>query len=71
MATYHLYVRSEYAEPLQRHATFEHDGQPTLDDLPDRDEGWLEVVVVPDDAITWVLRGADLITHEQTVEVSA
>jgi hypothetical protein len=70
--TYHLYVRNEYAEPLARVATFEHDAVPTLDDLPvDRDPGWLEVVVIPDEAITWVLRDADLVTEPTAEEVPA
>jgi hypothetical protein len=70
--TYHLYVRNDYAEPLARFATFEHDTVPTLDDLPvERDPDWLEVVVVPDEAITWVLRDADLVTESAPEEVPA
>ncbi|WP_052665972.1 hypothetical protein [Nitriliruptor alkaliphilus] len=70
MPTFHLYTRTEYAEPLERLATFDAPRAPSLEDLPvDRSEGWLEVVLVPDDAITWVLRDADLVTHVEAPEV--
>jgi hypothetical protein len=70
--TYHLYVRNEYAEPLARLASFEHGDVPTLDDLPvDRDPDWLEVVIIPDEAITWVLKDADLVTEPTAEEVPA
>ena len=68
--TYHLFTRSDYAEPLQRHTTFQFDGLPALEDLPvDRADDWLEVVVVPADEVTWVLRGGDLVTEAETPEV--
>jgi hypothetical protein len=67
---FHLYTRTDYADPLERQATFEADEAPGLDDLPvDRSEDWLEVMLIPDDAITWVLRDADLVTEVQTAEV--
>jgi hypothetical protein len=62
MTTFHLFSRTAYADPLERVTTFEHDGTPGLDDLPvGRDPAWLEVVVVPDDALTWVLCGGSLV----------
>lgn len=72
MPTFHLYARTDYAEPLERQATFEADEAPSLDQLPvERSEDWLEVVLVPDAAITWVLRDADLVTSVETPEVVA
>jgi hypothetical protein len=63
MTTFHLFSRNAYADPLERVTTFEHDGTPGLDDLPvDRDPDWLEVVVIPDDALTWVLHEGSLVT---------
>jgi hypothetical protein len=70
--TFHLYTRNDYADPLERQATFEADEAPALEDLPvDRSDDWLEVVLVPDDAMIWVLRDADLVTEPQTPEVLA
>jgi hypothetical protein len=70
--TFHLYARTDYADPLERQATFDADQVPTLDEVPiDRSDDWLEVVLVPDDAITWVLRDADLVTRVETPEVVA
>ncbi|MFA9430262.1 hypothetical protein [Egicoccus sp. AB-alg2] len=62
--TYHLYVRTAYADPLERLTSFEHDGVPRLEDLPvEVDPAWLEAVLIPDEAITWVLRDGDLVTE--------
>jgi hypothetical protein len=68
--TFHLYTRTAYADPLERQATFDADETPGLDDLPvARSDDWLEVVLVPDAAMTWVLRDADLVTEVETPEV--
>lgn len=69
--TYHLFARHEYAEPLELVVTFEHDGTPTLDDLPDRDAAWLEVAIIAADDVTWILRDGDLVTAVIDVEVPA
>lgn len=72
MTTYHLFTRTEYADPLQRQGTFEFDGVPGLDDLPvERSDDWLEVVLIPADEVTWVLRDGDLVTEAETPEVVA
>lgn len=67
---YHLFARHEYAEPLELIETFEADRQPTLDDLPQRDDTWLEVCVLADDDATWILRDGELVAAID-VEVSA
>jgi hypothetical protein len=70
--TFHLYTRTDYDDPLERQATFDADQVPGLDDLPvDRSGDWLEVVLVPDDAVIWVLRDAELVTEPETPEVVA
>lgn len=60
--TYHLFARSEYADPLALVATFDCDHVPTLADLPERDASWLEVAVMAIGDVTWILRDGDLIT---------
>lgn len=72
MPTFHLYTRTDYADPLERQATFDADAAPGLHDLPvERSDAWLEAVIIPDDAITWVLRDADLVTEVEAPEVVA
>lgn len=59
--TFHLLARHDYAEPLTLVATFDHDGVPTLDDLPERDATWLEVAVLAAHDATWILRDGELV----------
>lgn len=72
MPTYHLYTRIDYADPLERQATFDAEEAPDLDKLPvERSKDWLEVVLIPDNDMTWVLRDADLVTEVETPGVVA
>jgi len=66
MATYHFFARDDYALPLAHTATVEADSPPTLETLPiDRDPAWIELVVIPDAQIHWVIRDGRLITREE------
>lgn len=61
MATFHVFARTAYADPLTRIDTVEAATAPERGDLARGDEAWLELVVIPDDAVTWVLRDGDLV----------
>lgn len=68
MATYHVFARHRYADPLSKVAEVEADAVPTLETLPiKRDPDWLELVVIPDADIRWVIRGGRLVVHEEVV----
>jgi hypothetical protein len=50
-----VFGRTDYAEPLAFVTTVDVAGTPTLDDLH-VGTGWLELVAVPADAVSWILR---------------
>lgn len=68
MATYMVFARREYADPLELIDIVESTEVPTLDDLG-ADEGWLELVVVPADQVIWIERDGELLGA--SVEVGA
>jgi hypothetical protein len=55
MVTYLVFGRTAYAEPLALLSTVDAATPPAIDDL-DVGDGWLELVLVPEDAAIWVLR---------------
>lgn len=64
-------ARTEYAEPLEEHAIVESVEAPDLstataaaDAFHDEPQAWLEVAVVPDDAVLWVIRDGELQSDE-------
>ncbi|HEX6256499.1 MAG TPA: hypothetical protein VFZ70_11900 [Euzebyales bacterium] len=50
-----VFGRTEYAEPLAFVTTVDAASTPALEDL-DVGTDWLELVVIPADAIIWILR---------------
>lgn len=58
MATYLVFGRTEYAEPLALVSTVDAAAPPAIDDL-DTGSEWLELVLVPAAAAIWVLRDGD------------
>lgn len=64
MSRYVVFARNEYAEPLAKVGEAEHDDTPGLDDL-DVGDDWLELTVVPEDALIWVLRDGELVDEWQ------
>lgn len=50
-----VFGRTDYAEPLAFVTTVDAVSTPTLDEL-DVGTDWLELVVIPADAIIWILR---------------
>jgi hypothetical protein len=59
MATYLVFGRTEYAEPLALVSTVEATAPPAIEELDIGNE-WLELVLVPADKAIWVLRGGDI-----------
>lgn len=55
MATYLVFGRTEYAQPLALVSTVDAATPPALDSI-DPGGGWLELVLVPENAAIWVLR---------------
>jgi hypothetical protein len=53
MATYLVFGRTEYAEPLALVSTVEASAPPAVDDISGE---WLELVAAPANAVIWVLR---------------
>jgi hypothetical protein len=62
MATYLVFGRREYAEPLALLTTVDAATMPDREDL-DVGDGWLELVLVPEDAAVWVIRDAHLVVR--------
>lgn len=60
MARHHVFARTEYADPLSHEGEVDSDGVPDLATATDRDD-WLEVAVIPDDAMIWVIRDGHLV----------
>ncbi|MEY2535176.1 MAG: hypothetical protein QOF29_3086 [bacterium] len=61
MARYLIFARDRYEEPLELHGTLEADGddaaaQAAPGELGDGD--WIEIQLVPDAAIRWVVQPA-------------
>ena len=61
MARYLVFARDRYEEPLELHGDCEADDDEAAagsarDALPERD--WIEILLVPDDAIRWIVRPA-------------
>jgi hypothetical protein len=59
MATFLVFGRTEYAQPLALVSTVEAGVTPAVDDLGIGSE-WLELVLVPADKAIWVLRDGDV-----------
>jgi hypothetical protein len=64
MATYLVFGRTQYAEPLALLTTMESTDPPTRQDLVVGDD-WLELVVVPETAAIWVVRNARLVVDRE------
>jgi hypothetical protein len=59
MASYRIFARTRYEDPLELQSEFEADhddaaSQAALSQLGDGD--WIEVQLVPEDAIRWIVR---------------
>lgn len=59
MASYRIFARTRYEDPLELHGELQADGddaaaQAALSELGDGD--WIEVQLVPEDAIRWIVR---------------
>lgn len=66
--TYLVFTRTEYAQPLEYLETIEADpATVSIADVPRGDEGWLEVMLIPEPSMTWVLRDADLVVAAEEV----
>lgn len=61
MPVHHVYTRAEWAEPLARLDQVESDHVPDVVTTVGEDHDWLEVAVIPDDALVWVIRDGDLV----------
>jgi hypothetical protein len=64
MATYLVFGRRRYAEPLALLTTVESSDPPTRQDL-DVGDDWLELVVVPETEAIWVVRDARLVVDRR------
>jgi hypothetical protein len=62
MATYLVFGRTDYAEPLALLTTMESDAAPARHDL-DVGDGWLELVAVPETEAIWVVRDGHLVVE--------
>ena len=60
MATYLVFGRTEYAQPLALVSTVDADMPPRLDDLGVGTD-WLELALVPSDDVIWIVRDGDLV----------
>lgn len=61
MATFHLFARTEWVEPLTRIDSIEAADTPGRDAFERGADDWLEAVVIPESAMTWVLKDGDLV----------
>jgi hypothetical protein len=68
MATYMVFGRREYAEPLAHLRDIDADSPPALDAL-DIGDGWLEVSLVPGDAAIWVLHDGKFVVGQVAAEL--
>ncbi|CAN5875724.1 hypothetical protein BH23ACT10_BH23ACT10_34980 [soil metagenome] len=60
MHEFMVFGRTEYAEPLALVTTVQAETSPGIADL-DVGDDWLELVLVPADAVIWILRDGDLV----------
>jgi hypothetical protein len=61
MPTFHLFARTEWAQPLTRIDSVEAADTPDLGAFGTAADAWLEAVVIPASAMTWVLKDGDLV----------
>lgn len=65
MAVLHVYARTAYAEPLEHVGDVDDGpGEVTIDEAtggPGEHGDWLEVAVIPADAVVWVIRDGELV----------
>lgn len=61
MPVHHVYTRTEWAEPLARLDQVESDDIPDVAAAVGEGHDWLEVAVIPDEAMVWVVRDGDLV----------
>lgn len=60
MATYLVFGRTEYAQPLALVSTVDADAPPQLDDLGVGMD-WLELALVPLGDVIWIVRDGDMV----------
>ena len=56
MSRYLVFARAEYAEPLELQGDLEADGDDAARAAAPDDAKFIEIQLVPDDAIRWVVR---------------
>jgi hypothetical protein len=56
MSRYLVFARERYEEPLELHGDVEADGDDAAREAAPTDERFIEIQLVPDDAIRWVVR---------------
>ena len=56
MSRYLVFARERYEEPLELHGDLEADGDDAAREAAPSDAKFIEVQLVPDDAIRWVVR---------------
>lgn len=66
MATLHVYARTQYADPLEHLGDVDaaDPAELSVDQAtggPGDDGDWLEVAVIPADAVVWVIRDGELV----------
>jgi hypothetical protein len=66
MARYLVFGRHAYAEPLELVGAVEADGTPTVE-TAGAGADWLELVVLPEADVIWVVRDAALVEERKGV----
>ena len=56
MSRYLVFARERYAEPLELHGELEADGADAAQQAAPDDARFIEIQLVPDDEIRWVVR---------------
>ncbi len=56
MTRYLVFARERYDEPLELHGDLEADGDDAAREAAPDDERFIEIQLVPDEAIRWVVR---------------
>ena len=56
MSRYLVFARERYEEPLELHGDLEADGDEAAREAAPDDAKFIEIQLVPDDAIRWVVR---------------
>ncbi|WP_370324229.1 hypothetical protein [Euzebya sp.] len=67
MATYLVFARRDYPDPLELVDEVTADRTPTRDEVGG-DEDWLELVVAPADAVIWIQRDGEVVGDHDTLE---